>query len=302
MGPDCTPGAVHFPIVTRVAFVICSGLPGVVEDDLPAARALEAMGVTVVPVSWDAPGVEWTSFDAVVIRSTWDYHLHAARYERWLRQRAAEGTRLWNPASAVIGNLHKRYLADFERRGVPIVPTAFLDAAEGRVLAGVLDALGCDEAVVKPAVSANAKGTWRVSRASAEVSQPSFEAQARAGDLLVQPYLPEVASEGEWSLMFFRGRYSHAVLKRPASGEFRVQEHLGGGAAPAEPPEEIVEQAHAALDACGSELLYARVDGIRRAGRFLLMELEINEPSLFIGSSPGAAGRFADAIMAVTRA
>ena len=282
--------------------MICGDLPGVVDDDGPAARALETRGVTVVPVSWDAPGVEWPSFDAVVIRSTWDYHLHPARYEQWLRDRAADGTRLWNPPGAVLGNLHKRYLADFARMGVPVVPTAFLEAAEGRVLSGVLDDLGCDEAVVKPAVSANAKGTWRVARASADEAQPAFEAQAREEDLLVQPYLPEVASEGEWSLMFFGGRYSHAVLKRPASGEFRVQEHLGGGAAPAEPPQEIIDQAHAALDACGADLLYARVDGIRRDGRFLLMELEINEPTLFIGSSPGAADRFADAIVAVTRA
>lgn len=288
--------------MTRVAFVTCGGLPGLVDDDVPAARALEARDVTVVPVSWDADDVEWPAFDAAVIRSTWDYHLHPERYEQWLRERAADGTRLWNPAGAVLGNLHKRYLAGFERRGVPIVPTAFLEAADGRVLSGVLDALGCDEAVVKPAVSANANGTWRVSRAAADESQRAFEAQARAEDLLVQPYLPEIASEGEWSLMFFGGRYSHAVLKRPASGDFRVQEHLGGAAAPADPPPGIVEQAHAALDACGAALLYARVDGIRRGGSFLLMELEINEPTLFIGSSPGAADRFADAIVAVIRA
>jgi hypothetical protein len=204
------PGAVHFSIVTRVAFVTCEALPGVVEDDQGAARALETRGVTVAPVSWDAAGIDWPSHDAVVIRSTWDYHLHPARYDQWLRDRAADGTRLWNPPGAVLGNLHKRYLADFERKGVPIVPTAFLDAAEGRSLAGVLDGLACDEAVVKPAISANARGTWRVSRATAEASQAAFEAQARAEDLLVQPYLPEVASEGEWSLMFFGGRYSHA--------------------------------------------------------------------------------------------
>ena len=286
--------------MTRVAFVTCGDLPGVVDDDAPAARALEARGATVVPLPWDARDVAWPSFDAAVIRSTWDYHLHAARYEQWLRDRAADGTRLWNPPDAVLGNLHKRYLAEFERQGVPIVPTAFLRAGEGLALAGVLDALGSDHAVVKPAVSANAKGTWRVSRASAAEAEPAFHAQARDEDLLVQPYLPEVASEGEWSLMFFGGRYSHAVLKRPAAGEFRVQEHHGGDAAPVEPPQDMIDQAHAALDACGSDLLYARVDGIRRGGRFLLMELEINEPTLFIGSSPGAADRFADAIMAVT--
>ena len=98
--------------------MICQALPGVVDDDLPVARALETRGAAVVPVSWDAADVDWPAFDAVVIRSTWDYHLHPERYERWLCDRDADGTRLWNPAPAVLGNLHKRYLADLERAGV----------------------------------------------------------------------------------------------------------------------------------------------------------------------------------------
>lgn len=285
-----------------MAFVTCAEYPGLVDDDLLAARALQAGGATVVPALWNAPGVPWPSFDAVIIRSAWDYHLEHARYARWLSDRAADGSRLWNPPRAVLGNLHKRYLFDFEQLGIPIVPTTLLPAAGGRALQDVLDRLGYLDAVVKPAVSANAKGTWRVSRATAAAGQARFAEQAASEDILIQPYLPEIASEGEWSLMFFRGEYSHAVLKRPASGEFRVQEHLGGGALSVEPPRALVTEAGAVLEAAGAELLYARVDGIQRDGRFLLMELEINEPSLFLGTSSGAAERFADAIRTVIHA
>lgn len=285
-----------------MAFVTCAELPGLVEDDLLAARALETGGVTVVPAVWNAPGVPWPSFDAIVIRSVWDYHLEPARYAQWLRDRAADGSRLWNPPRAVLRNLHKEYLFAFERQGIAIVPTTMLPAAGGRVLHDVLDSLGYADAVVKPAVSANAKGTWRVSRASAATEQARFAAQARAEDILIQPYLPEIASEGEWSLLFLGGEYSHSVLKRPASGEFRVQEHLGGAAAAVEAPAPLVAEARAVLQAAGADLLYARVDGIQREGRFLLMELEINEPSLFLSSSSGAAERFADAIRAVIHA
>lgn len=264
------------------------------------ADVLFTRGVAVQAVRWDAPGIDWAGFAAVVIRSTWDYHLRPDRYRQWLRDRAADGTNLWNPPRAVLANVHKGYLSALEARGIPVVPTAHLPAAPGRVLRDVLEERGYDDVVIKPAISANARGTWRASRASAAADRDRFEAQSRAEDLLVQPFLREVAGEGEWSLMFFRGAFSHAVRKQPRTGEFRVQEQYGGGAIAAGPPASLVEQARAVLAAAGDDLLYARVDGIRRGDDFLLMELEINEPTLFLAMSPGAPARFADAIQGVT--
>ena len=285
--------------MSPVAFVTGEEVPGLADDDRLAADILCARGVPVRAARWDAPGIDWAGFAAVVIRSTWDYHLRPGRYRQWLRDRAADGTRLWNPPRAVLGNLHKGYLAALEARGIPVVPTAHLPAAPGRVLGDVLEERGYDDVVIKPAISANARGTWRTSRAAAGADRDRFEAQSRAEDLLVQPYLSEIAADGEWSLMFFHGAFSHAVRKQPAAGEFRVQEHFGGGAEAAEAAAALVEQARAVLAAAGGDLLYARVDGIRRGDDFLLMELEINEPTLFLALSPGAPARFADAIQEV---
>lgn len=282
-----------------MAFVTSREVPELTADDRLVVAALAARGVDVTPVVWDAPGVDWPSFPAVVIRSTWDYHLKRDAYEAWLRSRVEDGANVWNPARAVLANVHKGYLQTFSQRGVPIVPTTFVSAGPGQSLRGILERERYDQVVVKPAVSASARGTWRASLASPSADQAAFETQAAVEDVLVQPFLDEVASEGEWSLVFFGDRFSHAVLKQPAPGEFRVQEHLGGGAVAADAPPHIIEQARAVLVKTDAPLLYARVDGIVRDGRFLLMELEINEPSLFLGLSDGSAVRFASAIEGV---
>ena len=285
--------------MTTVAFVTHRATPGLAADDRLAADLLESRGVSVIPAVWDDPAVLWPRFAAVVIRSAWDYHHHARAYADWLRRRAGDGTNLWNPAAAVLANLDKRYLTELAGSGVGVVPTTYLPAGGGRSLRDVLAGVGGHEAVVKPAVSASAHGTWRTSLATAAADQGRFEEQSRAGDVLVQPYLSEVAEHGEWSLVFFRGRFSHAVRKRPAPGDFRVQEEFGGRASGASPPRGWVEEAAVVLARVGSPLLYARVDAAEHAGRFALMELEINEPSLFLAHSPEAPARFAEAIEAV---
>jgi glutathione synthase/RimK-type ligase-like ATP-grasp enzyme len=246
---------------------------------------------------WDDPGVDWAAFDAVVIRSTWDYHRKAEQFERWLRSLAASGANLWNPPGPVFWNTNKRYLLDLARRGVNVVPTEYLTAGDRPDLVAVLERRGWHEAVVKPAVAVGSHGAWRTSCAAAEADQPRFAEQLGARDVLVQPFLPEVTSRGEWSLVVLGGEYSHAVLKRPAEGDFRVQEHLGGSSAPAEADRALIDQGLSALAAVGQPLLYARVDGVQRGGQLVLTELEIIEPSLFLGLAPEAGQRFAKAIV-----
>ena len=282
-----------------MAFATYRASPGLSDDDRLVADALRPRGVTVSPAVWDDPHVDWSRYSLVVIRSTWDYPLRPAAYEAWLRGFSSAGRRLWNPPAAVLDNINKRYLVTLAGRGVAVVPTAYQPASEGVDLREVLDRGPWDEVVIKPAVSAGARGTWRTSRAAAGPDRLRFAEQARAEDLLIQPYLPEVATRGEWSLVFLGGDYSHAALKTPAKGDFRVQEHFGGISTAAVAPPEFVEQARSVLRAVDHPLLYARVDGVERDGRFLLMELEINESYLFVGLSDGAAARFADAIVHV---
>ena len=283
----------------EVAFVTCRQLPDIHDDDGLAADVLRDRGIPVVSAVWDEPEADWRRYRCVVIRSTWDYHHHQDRYAAWLRRCADDGVRLWNPPATVLANMNKRYLSDLEQRGVDVVPTEYLDVGHGQSLRGLLERRGWDRAVVKPAVSASGYRTWRTTTATADRDQAAFEEDSARHEVLVQPHVDEIATRGEWSLVFFAGQYSHATIKRPAAGDFRVQEELGGHSAPAEPPDHVIESARHILSLSPSPLLYARVDGIERGQRFMLMELEINEPYLFLGSSPGAAVRFANAIASV---
>jgi glutathione synthase/RimK-type ligase-like ATP-grasp enzyme len=287
--------------MARVAFATYEQAPALTDDDRLAADALRERGVETQPVVWNARDVDWARFDLTVIRSTWDYPDQPAAYARWVEGFLPRPGHLWNPAAVVLSTLDKRYLIGLAEQGVEVVPTAAVSEGARQSLPDLLDRHGWDEVVIKPAISASARGTWRSRRATAEDDQVRFAAQGQAQDLLVQPYCPEVAARGEWSLVFFGGEYSHAVLKMPAAGDFRVQRHFGGTGMAAAPGAELIAHAAAILPRVGEPLLYARVDGIERDGAFVLMELEVNEPHLFLSSSRGAPARFADAIARVLR-
>lgn len=265
-------------------------------DDLLAVEALRRRGAAVDPLLWDAPDGA-AGFDAVIVRSVWDYHLRPAEFLRWVDTLQQAGALLLNPPAVLRWNHHKSYLRELAARGVASVPTVWLERGVDANLGGVLADHGWDEAVVKPAISASAYETWVTSRASARADEVRFRELSLAGDVLLQPIVPEVRSKGEWSLLFFGGSFSHAMLKRPREGDFRVQEELGGSAVRREPPAALVEQARLSLAAAPAPCLYARVDGVERDGRLVVMELELIEPVLYFGADDGAADRFAKACL-----
>lgn len=280
-----------------VAFATYAGGPGLTAEDALAAAALSNLGIRVSAAVWDDPSVDWHSHDLVIVRSTWDYHRKVERYRDWIRGFETSPGRLWNPHAVLLGNLDKRYLVDLARRGYGVVPTRFVDAGAQASLAALIEQSGWDDVVLKPAISGGADGAWRTGRTAAAADEERFREASGGQALLMQPLMPEVAAEGEWSLVFFHREYSHAALKRPAAGEFRVQERHGGSHRAAEPSPGLVAQARAFLDAIDGPLLYARVDGVVREGRFLLMELEVTEPALYLGCHPDAPARFARAIL-----
>ena len=296
-----------FPVVSsarRFALVTYAADPDVQPDDRALVEALHRRGVTSVACVWTDPRVDWTAFDAVVLRSTWDYFLEPDAFGAWLDARDAEGTRVLNPTSVVRWNLDKRYLRDLAARDIAIVPTRWVERGSSVALDALLDERGWDDVVVKPAVSGGAHETWRSTRERAATDTPRLRALASSGTVMVQPFLPEIERDGEWSLLFFAGRYSHAARKRPRAGDFRVQRQFGGVyGAEAAPPvaRAAAEQVIAAtLEEAGlapAELPYARVDGCVVDGRFLLMELEVVEPALFFAQAPGAADRCAAALL-----
>ncbi|MGH7628801.1 MAG: ATP-grasp domain-containing protein [Gemmatimonadales bacterium] len=231
------------------------------------------------------------------MRSTWDYHHRPLEFLRWIERAESAGARAWNPPSLLRWNLDKRYLAELGRRGVRVVPTVTVPKDSGTGVADALASAGWDDVVIKPAVSASAHGTWRVSRTGAAADAERFAALVRVGDVLIQPYLDAV-ERGEWSLCFFGGRYSHAVLKRPRAGDFRVQSELGGEVMPARPEAAVVQRAEEIVALLPTPWLYARVDACALDGALVLMELELIEPTLFFQADPAAPARFAEVLRA----
>jgi glutathione synthase/RimK-type ligase-like ATP-grasp enzyme len=283
--------------MSRIAFVTHAGLPGLSNDDRLAVAELTRLGAEVEAAVWNDPGVRWASYDRVVIRSCWDYHLRPDAFLDWLARLEGDGVSLWNPAPVVRANVDKGYLVDLAAAGIPVVPTMRLERGERADLSGLLAERSWDEAVVKPSVSASAFRTRRVRREEAAAAQADLEEMLVASGVLIQRFLLEIQTRGEWSILFFGGEYSHAVLKRPKAGDFRVQEELGGSSVLERPASALVEQARAVVAAIPMPWLYARVDGVEIEGVFTLMELELIEPALFLGWDPQAPARFAQAIL-----
>lgn len=279
----------------HVAFATSRAHATLTHDDRLAAAACAGRGIDVSPAVWDDPAVPWASFDAIVVRSTWDYHRRAGEFAQWLASLEQLGASVWNPVALLRWNANKRYLDELARRGIATVPTAWLTLTDESSLAGTMDDRGWSEVVVKPAISATAHGTHRVRRAEAERLGRKLRDTA-TGEYLVQPFLPEIRTAGEWSLIFFRGEFSHSVRKRPTGDDFRVQSEYGGSSITEAASAAVIDAGAAVLGVVDGPWLYARVDGVETERGFLLMELEMLEPMLFFGRNAEAPARFAGAL------
>ena len=285
----------------RVALVTSEALPSLFGDEQALPAQLAAAGIDAEPVVWSAADAAWSGYDAVVIRSTWDYFHRIDEFVTWLDRLERERVPLHNPVPLVRWNFDKRYLAELQARGVRIVPTRFFDAGARVDLPALTREAGWQEAIVKPAVSGGAHRTHRFALAEAPSVQRELDDILSRSGALVQPFLDEIARVGEWSLLFFGGAFSHAVIKTPAAGDFRVQAQYGGTHRAVEPPAAMLQAARDVLAALPTPTLYARIDGVERDGRFELMEVEVIEPYLFFPGSPGAVARYVTAVAAVAR-
>jgi len=281
----------------RIALVTYNKLPGLSPDDNVLRAALERAGATAEGVVWDDASVEWRSFDVVVVRSTWDYHLRLNEFRDWIDAREQDGSRVFNPPRILRWNTDKKYLSELQTRGVPVVPTRWVHRGSSSGLAELAAGAGWKDVVIKPTVSASAHGTWRASAPFDRESEQRFRDEVAARAVMLQPLVREVAEVGELSLMFIGGAFSHAVRKLPRAGDFRVQREHGGTATQVQPSEAMVKAAAHALAQSPAPTLYARVDGCEVNGRFLLMELELLEPSLFFVCVPEGAVRLSEAIL-----
>lgn len=260
--------------------------------------ALSAGGMTAIPTPWtahvdDASGL--ARFPVVLPLLVWGYHLVPEQWRRACRTWQAAGIPLANPAEVLAWNADKRYLERFARLGIAVPPTTWTERVTASLLEDAFAATGAEQLIVKPTMSA---GGWRTRRVRRDDQLDAVVSANPVGSAMIQPYLPTIETAGETSLLFFGGRLSHAVNKRPLAGEFRIQVQYGGIYTLLEaPPAGALALARQTLDAIDTSLLYARIDTVPDAnGRWLLMEAELIEPDFYLGLDPRQGASFGSAV------
>jgi hypothetical protein len=282
----------------RCAFLTLDDPTGHTIDDALAIPPLLRLGWSVDSVPWRRRGEDWSSYDAVVIRSTWDYARDPDAFVAVLAEITRSGASLFNPLDLVTWNLRKTYLLDLANRGVPTVPTVWRERLHRGELHDLLGEVGASEMVVKPVVGAGGHGAFHVSASTGAREVAEIEAYFAGQALMAQPFLRAILMEGEFSLFYFNGEHSHSTLKTPNRGEFRVQEEHGGSSVAVHAEPALLAAGDGALRTLGDAPLYARADFVRANGAddFLLIELELIEPSMYLRMDAGAPERFARAL------
>jgi len=294
-------GAIKTGIVTGAE------APELTKDGQRLLAALQEQRHTVDPVRWDDPSVNWEQYDCLIIRSCWQYYMDREAFHDWIDTVDQYGVHVLNAPGVLRWNMHKYYLRDLERANVSVIPTEYVDQGSNVELGTVLERPGWTDAVVKPAVGTSSHDIWRVTTPVESAGATRFRDQLSETDVLVQQFVPEIA-QGELSFVFFGGQFSHAYRSFPATDDFRAHPNFGGSVEPDDPSETLVDEASEVMYTASSvlsldatEFVYARVDGVERAGEFELMELELIEPYLGLSMSEGAVDRFVEAIRTALR-
>lgn len=282
-----------------------SDLSPLERDDLPLHDALRDAGAEVATPDWEDASEDWSRFDAVLLRTTWNYMDRRQRFLDWCAH-VTEVSRLFNPLPVIRWNTLKTYLRDLEGAGLPIAPTRWLEPGETPDLAALLQDTGWSQGFLKPWIGAGARETLPFAMDAEGIAK----AQAHADRLLpteglmLQPFLESVQTEGEYSVIYFSGTLSHVVRKIPVPGDYRVMDDFGARDEPVTLPPSDLAAAERALRTseeilgCAEPLLYARIDFLRDGkGELVVNEVELVEPSLFFRHAPAAADRCAAALL-----
>jgi len=279
----------------KIALATCAELPGWEVDDQPLIESLQSKGATVAFPIWNDAHVDWEQFDITVIRTTWDYHLKKNEFVAWCNS----VPRLFNNAAIVSWNTHKSYLRELSKKGVAIAPTVWIETGEKIDAARTMEQFKTDRGFIKPQVGACASDTLRFTLDNVKEAQAFLDSQLHQ-DMMMQPYIASVETDGELSAIFIDGTLSHGVQKIPVAGDYRVQDDFGASDMPYTFTKSEVREMNKTLLAVpdNASLLYARFDYLRSdEGTLLLNELELVEPSLFFRHSEESASLLADAII-----
>ena len=258
--------------------------------------AFESQGLKVEITYWDNPSYEWQQTKSVLFRTVWDYFERFDEFWDWLEQVKTK-TRLINSYELIKWNIDKHYLRDLKNNGIQVVPTYFADRGNNISLQEIANLNDWKHIVIKPAISASAFNTYKITNDEIEQKEQLFHELLQTHDMLVQPFFPTISELGEASLMVFGGKFTHAILKKAKAGDFRVQDDFGGTVHDYNPTQEEIKFAEKVFQSCISLPIYGRVDIVWDSNKHIyLSELEIIEPELWIRNRPESANKIAEAV------
>jgi len=278
-----------------VVFLTMDNLAGFECYDDLLIEPFNDLGWTVKKISWRKENVDWNNYNAVIVRSTWDYQSDSQKFLEVLKTINSSSAHLENRFSILQWNMNKSYLYDLEQKGILIPDTIWEKSFSTERAIKYFDLLNSDEIIIKPNISGNADNTFRLKRRDLNSCLPLLQSIFGNRDYMVQPFMKNIIDEGEYSLFYFGGKYSHAILKKPKENDFRVQEEHGGIIKLVKPTAEQLLQAENILNKINPLPLYARIDFVRTPeDQFALMELELIEPSLYFNLDIESPKRFAE--------
>ncbi len=258
----------------------------------PFISALKKRGHFVEEVAWNK-NQNWNEFNNAIIRTTWDYQDYYPQFIESLEKINRSSCTLFNPLETVKWNSNKNYLFDLERKGLPIIPTRKYSLGKLYDYFGIFDT---EKIIVKPTISASSKNTFLIESKNYQQYEQVINHLSNKKEFIIQPFIPDIQSEGEFSLQFFNGVHSHTILKKPKEGDFRSQEEYGSHIVKVVPEKSLLKAGEEVLSTIDKNLLYARVDFVRHQDHFQLMELEIIEPCLYFNFDERAAMKLVDSL------
>ncbi|MCU7554744.1 hypothetical protein OCL06_09045 [Alteromonas sp. ASW11-19] len=279
-----------------VAFLSMDNLDDFFVYDELLIPYFEQAGWQVTSVPW-RDSTDWNNFDAVIVRSPWDYQQSPASFLQCLRDIERSTAYLENPLALMEWNLEKTYLKVLQEQEVATLPTLWQCGFDLNAIEQARSRFNTNKLIVKPVLSANADDTFLLTGETAVMQQDTLSDLYQQRQIMIQPFAEAVVEAGEYSVFYCDNRYSHAILKTPKQGDFRVQEEHGGSLQAVTPDHDILAVCEQALAAMPTDSLYARVDIIRFDNHWAIMELELIEPSLYFNLDDASSPRFVEAFL-----
>ena len=279
----------------KCALLTISDLSNFQSYDNLIVQPLSKLGWECEFIPWDSISINWDDFDAVIIRSTWDYQQKEKLFFKTLQSIEASTATLYNSLDTVKWNINKRYLLELEKENISIIPTRLYDSFDFDIVNQLFSFFNENKLIIKPCVSANADDTFILEQNKMGSLKPVLENTFSQKDFLVQPFIKNIRIEGEYSLIYFGNRLSHVLLKTPKNGDFRVQEEHGGILKAINKPESsLIDFGNKVMGTIPYQCLFSRVDVVRGSNNYLLMEVELIEPSLYFNMDLKSPQMFAE--------